>query len=178
MSYLLWPLWFLAVCSVMTIAIAGKRKWDAYTKLAQIRPQEHVLHEENKVRVKQKAWASFPWYDWTYAGGGPLEYGWVTADVTITDERILAFCRGVPVMIVDFTVRERLPIPWLGYRRAYLMNVTKNDIRVTTDESGTPCLEVQYEARKGHGVRTRYYLRDFDVPRALFTERDTARVQA
>lgn len=177
MTYLLWALGLLLVLGVVAIAIAGKRKWDAYTKLARLRPQEHIVHEEKNVRVKTKAWAWLPPFDWTYAGGGILEYGWLTADVTITDERVLSFSRGVPVGIIDFTRQESLPIPWLPFRRESLINVSKDDVCITSDQSGTPCLEVQYAGRKGHGLRMRYYLRDLDSAKALFTERESSSVE-
>jgi len=171
---------FLAL-AVVLIAIAGKPRWDTYTKMAQLRPEERVLFEEKKVRIKSKAWAAFPWYDWTYAGGGPVEYGWLTAQrVVITNERILAFAaRNVPTSVVDFTRQESLPSSWwLPFRQCYLMNVAKDDIRVATDESGRPCLEVQYEGRKGHGIRTRYYLRDFEIAKQVFVQGDPCLVHA
>ena len=70
-------------------------KWDAYTKLAELRPHERVLHDEQSVRWKLKT--------------GPLGFGWGTADVVITNERILVFNCGVPSSIVDFTRQESLP---------------------------------------------------------------------
>lgn len=179
MSYLPWVSILLLALAVVIIGIAGKPKWDAYVKMARLRPVERILHEEKNVRIRTKAWAAFPWFDWTYAGGGPLEYGWVTADVIITNQRILVFAKGVPISIVDFTLNESLPSSWwLPFRQWCLLNVTKSDIRVTTDESGKPCLEVVYEGRKGHGIRTRYYLRELEVATALFpdTERDLVQV--
>jgi hypothetical protein len=168
MSYLPWVLAFFAFLTF--VFVVGKPKWDAYVKMARLRPDERILHEEKKVSIRTYAWAAFPWYNWTFAGGGPDEYGWLRADVTITNERILVFWKGVPCSIVDFTRQETLPRSWLGWRKSYLMNVTKSDIRVTQDKSGKPCLEVVYAPRKGHGIRTRYYLREWEVARACFVD--------
>jgi hypothetical protein len=71
MSYLPWVL-VLVVAFLIFVFVAGKLKWDAYVKMARLRPDERILHEEKDVPIRTKAWAAFPWYNWTYAGGGPL----------------------------------------------------------------------------------------------------------
>lgn len=176
MSFLPWVLMPLLALAVVVIGIAGKPKWDAYTRMARLRPDERILHEEKNVRIKTRAWAL---YDFRYTSGGPLTYGWLTAEVIITNQRILVFTNGLPVSIVDFTLQETSPGSWwLPFKKQFLMNVTKSSIRVTTDQSQKPCLEVAYSGRKYHGVRTRYYVRELEVARGLFPETEPSLVQA
>lgn len=177
MSGLPWVLAF-AVAFLAFVVVVGKPKWDAYVRMAELRPDERILHEEQRVRIRTYSWAAFPWYNWTWAGGGGDEYGWLRADVIITNERILVFQSRVPLSIVDFTRQETLPRSWLGWRKSFLMNVSKSDIRVTKDDSGQPCLEVMYAPREGHGIRTRYYLDDLEVARDCFSRAEQDAVHA
>ncbi len=157
----------LAAMVFILMFTVGRTKWNRYAQLARLRADEKVLYKEEKVRVIDRGWGLI---DGTYGEGG-YEITIRKATVTITDQRILEFCRRVPVAIINYVKTEEEPSPrWLAWRKASFLNVGRKDISLGRNRRGREYLEVFYSGLRGHGVRIRYYFGDMEPVRKIFND--------
>lgn len=147
----------------------GRNRWLKYTKLAESKTDEIILHEEDNVKVIDDVTGELLASEM----GGSSGRTTVKATVKITNQRILHFQNNVPIGIVNYVVKEAdFKTGWLYFYRGFFLNINKKDISFGRDNKGNEYLEIVSIRKNGRffkkNIKRRYFFRNMNPVKEIF----------